>query len=473
MFNVKNTDFAKLIANAKAAGVDPSDGAALDAYMKAHIKEVSGSRADSGWVYQNGPFSLIDGDIISEVVQGGSDLVQWLPTKLVTARFERVAHLEWVAPHGFDGSQTYRDWLSTIVIADCDYGPTTDWNGFEYQMDGGEWSWQSPVVTIRDFGQKDFEQTPTYTVRGDNMGMISIDNDADWGIARAMIANEQHVNYVYVYGDRNNSQMEIDGIDQIITTGYVQNKRVGKGTPTFANPLVVNGASLQTPKEVIVAIRMVIRRLLLRAKQRQWAIADKDMAVVLPATMWVYIAEELAKTGGYTNLWPSNYSDFRRERDSVLTSMSFPVDGRNIPVLLDNTMGQNVTLNAGLSTESSGVSGDIFVLTRRANGIALLEAQFLDWNQFDNPKITSNNFSLLGGVARGGWKVTNEKCYQYFVEMAGRLVTRFQPLQARINNVVVETLMGNEMESPNFTSPNFYAYEGKRGGAGVALLNPL
>ena len=464
-----------LMQKAATAGVDVTDGAALDAYVKAHMKEVTDLRENTGWLYQNGPFSMISDDILSLVVSGGSALVQWMPTRLVGDRFERVSHLEWVAPKGFDGSQTYRDWLATITIADCDYGPTTDWSGFEYQVEGGRWSFQSPVLHLEDFGQKDYERSPIYTVRGDQQGLIALDNDADWGIARALMVNEQHVNYNYVFGDRNNSQMEIDGIDQIVTPGYVQLKRVGKGIPHFANPLVINGAVLTTVGEVLTTIRAVVRKLRGRAAMRQWGIGGDDMAIALPLAMWVYLAEGLALDGGgYNGLTAPTPRDFREERDRILTSMSIPVDGIPVRVLLDGTMGKNVTLNAGDPTEASAVAGDIFILTRRAGGETLLEAQFLDWRQWDKaPPDNTDKFSVLGGIARAGWKETNSKCFQWFVEMGGRLVSRFQPMQARINNVVIPTLLPNENEAMNFTAQDFFAYDGQRGGEGTALLTAV
>lgn len=471
MLSIQKSKFKLAVEAAIAAGVDPNQPDALYNFVKTHAKDTVGPRGDSGWLYQNGPFSLIEGDVLSSITQGGSPLLQWLPTRLVTNRVELVQHLEWVAPHGFDGSQTYRDWLATITIADCDYGPTTDWSGFEYQMEGGEWSWQSPVVKIKDFGQRDFEKSPIYAARGDNKGLVALDNDADWGIARALIADEQHVNYITVYGERNNSQMEIDGLDQIIRPGYVASKRVGKGVAHFANPLVINGAILDTPSKVVAIMRAVARKILQRASDRGWNIAAGDIAFAMPSIMWMYIAEAMASTGGYTGLLEQNLRDFLAMRDSAMTSLSFNVDGRSIAILLDSTMGHNVTLNLGDANERSAVVGDIYLLVRRAGPETLLEMQYLDWNQFDSPADDST-FPILGGIARAGWKEINQKCFQYFIEQEGRLVTRFQPLQSRINNVVIETTLSNEFEGMNFTQQDFYAYDGGRGGQGTAFLSP-
>lgn len=461
---------AEAIVKAQAAGVDIADAKALEVYMQTHAKDtLTGNYSTEGMMYRNGPFSFITDDIFSSVMNGGSEVVQWLPTRLVTSRFERVSHLEFVAPKGFDGSQSYRDWLATITIADCDYGPTSSWSGFEYQMEGGEWSFQSPILKVRDFGQRDFDQSPVYNVRGDRTGAVDISTDADWAVAQALILMQQHVNYVYVYGDRHNSDMETDGLDVLIQAGFVQSRRVGPGIPHFANPLVINGSVLQTASEVLTVIRAMVRRFRSRAAQRGWAIADGDMAVVMPEAMWVYIAEELSRNGGYQGLALPTPRDFLEQKDRILNAQQIDVDGRPVTVLLDGTMGQNVTLNPNTGAESSAVAGDIFVLTRRAGGVNLLETQFLDWRQFDSPDDTSK-FSLMGGIVRAGWKNLNEKCFQYFAEMAGRMVTRYQPLQGRINNVVIQTLLHNENEAMSYTAQDFQMYDGRRGGQGNALL---
>lgn len=479
-------DYEKLIAKAAAQGVDLTNTATAAAFLKANVDEFTTpgtperlkdftesvpARENEGWLYQHGPFSLMSDNILSLATQGGSPLVEWLPTRLISNRYEPVSHLEFVTPHGFDGSQTYRDWLSGITVADCEFGPSVDWSGFEYQMTGGEWSWTSPVLRETDWGQKDYDKSPMYTVRGDNVGMIQLKDDATWGVSRALTGLEQHTNYIYVYGDsRNNPKMEIDGLDVILSPGYVQNRRMGGGVPHYANPTVLNGSNLRTPAEIVAVVRGLVRKLVQRIKMRQWSLNNSDMAIVMPYAFWTYIAEEMARTGGYSGLALPSWTEFRAAKNDAMNSLAIEVDGMQIPVLLDGNLGQNVTLNPGQVNEAFGVLGDIYILTRRVNGEALLEAQFMDWTKFDNPLFKSKKFSILGGVARAGWMSVNDECYKYYVKMAGRLVTRFQPLQARINNLVVETMLENENEAANFTAQDFYAYDGQRGGQGTSLL---
>lgn len=490
-------DYKDLLLAVRDADINLKDDAQLQSFIKswkagqtfdpqpsAHRKDTltpqpDGSyRSDTGWLYQNGPFSLLEDDPLSLVIAGGSPTLRWLPTRLYTERYTSVGHLEYVAPEGYDGSTSYREWLASVEIPECDYGPTTVWNGFEYRVDGGSFSWQSPVVTIKDFGrggQRDFEKSPVYTVRGPNAGRLAVNNDADWGVARALIAAEQHLNYVVLYGDRRNSPMEWDGIDTIMTPGYVQARTIGAGTPHWANPYVMNGANLSTPEEILTAIRIVVRRLRQRASDRNWTLNAGDIAVVMPASFWSYLAEALAKNGGYSGVPVSEYRDFIAEMQRLNGNGDgygvLSVEGFNVTVIPDSTMGSNVTINPGDAEQSFGVVGDIYILVRRAGGMTMWEQQYLDWNAFDYPA-DDDVFSILGGVARSGWKELNKKCFQYFVEMEGRLVCSFLPLQGRINNVVIETMSQNEVEGGMFWQQDFYAFDGRRGGSGQALLTP-
>lgn len=469
------TDLIKL---AIEKNVNPNDPVAMKAFLK---DTMNLPRNDSGWLYQSGPFSMLDNEPISEVIQGGSQLLNWISSRKVDYRYENVQHLEWIAPEGFDGSNTYAEYLAAIEIDDCDFGPAATWSGFEYQQEGANWSFTSPVLKEEDFGLKDFEKSPIYRVRGGMQGM-SLQNDAEWATARALFLMEAHMNYLIAYGNRDNSVMEYDGLDKIITPGYVQSHAIGSGTPHWADPLVVNAAPVSDPLDILTLIRAMVRKLRLRAMSRNWGIAANDMAIVMPAAMWPYIADAHASGGnvGFVTTpfeGRMTYSDFLRERARITSGgmgMGFiDVDGQPIPVIADGNMGHNVTIDPD-GTPVPGVAGDIYILTRRANGITLLEQQYIDYSKLQHPHNgTQNDFTLFGGIVRGGWKMINNSCFQYYLKAGGRLVSYFQPLQGRINNVVVETLMANENEAGAFWNQDFYAYNGARGGQGDVLLTSV
>lgn len=482
--------FEAALKQAERNGVDLTNPEAVKAYMKdtfGALPTGTDTRPTSGWLYQNGPFSASD-DLISSAIAGGSPILNWIPSRGVTHRFDNIAHLEWVAPDGFDGSTDYRTYLANLNIEDCDYGPHFVWSGFEYEQQGGRWSFTSPVLGINDFGVRDYENSPIYTVRGDMIG-VALNTDADWATARALIGLEQHMNYNIIYGDRQNSVMEMDGIDTVIQQGYVQNHRVGPGTPHWADPLVANGAAINTPAELLTTIRALIRKLRTRALARNWSVAANDMIVLMPAAMWPYVADAQA-SGAFAafTAWSGVSSmdmtprDFLAERQRVTSGgLGFgiiDIDGQPVAVVPDANLGRNVTIDPGGVNEAPGVSGDIYILTRRAAGMQLLEQQYLNWDELSYPTnaINSGNestFTLFNGLVRAGWKVLNNKCFQYYVEQSGRLTSMFQPMQARINNVTLETLLESEMEAGAFWSPDFYAYDGTQGHAGAALLTEI
>jgi hypothetical protein len=147
----------------------------------------------------------------------------------------------------------------------------------------------------------------------------------------------------------------------------------------------------------------------------------------------------------------------------------FPVDGVNVPVIIEDQLAANVTLTDG----TPGVTGDIYVLTRYFNGQTILENQYLDWNQLQVPFNNPQEFTRQNGMLRVGWVTEANSCFYYYVDMWGRLISRYQPLQAKITDVTLATLMENENESVSFTSQDFYAYGGQRGGAGVSLINGI
>ncbi len=471
--------YEKVLAAARPQGVNIRDETALAQFLKAQLPDTS--RSSSGWLYENGPFSVNAEEAISEVISGGSPLLNWIPSRLVDYRTETVSHLEWIAPEGFDGSETYREWLRGITIDDCEFGPTAVWSGFEYEMSGAEWSFTSPVLKTRDFGEREYANSPIYRVRGGMIGQ-PLDNDADWATARAMFLMEQHMNYLAVYGDKGNSVMEYDGLDTIIQSGYAQSKKKGPGIPHWANPLVVNASASTTAADILKILRAVVRKQIQRALARKWSLQGGDMAIVMPAGLWAILAEALASGSGYnfdTNSSFNGQMDFRdfQAEYQRITSGGFgfgiiPVDGMSIPVIPDANLGNNVTIDPG-GNEKPGIAGDIMILTRRAGGITLLEHQYTNWNAMKAPTQQENIFNAFGGLVRGGWNQINNECFQYYVKAGGRLICNFMPLQARINNIVLETTLESENEAGAFWSPDFYAYDGVQGSSGNALLTAV
>lgn len=468
-----------LLNAARAKGVDLNNPEATEMFLK---DTLSGSRPTTGWLHDGGPFTMVEGELISGVISGGSELSRWLPQRLVDYKFENVKHLEFIAPDNFDGSQSYRQWLSGLSVSDCDFGPSAVWSGFEYTMSGATWSFSSPVLKTEDFGMKTYENDPIYVQRGDQLGNV-LEDDADWATARALFLMEAHNDYNVALGDSSNSLFEMDGIDTIVQQGYVQSKIQGGGVAHWADPVIVNAAGTFNLATILKLVRGVVRKIRNRALMRRWTIAPMDMVIWMPAAMWVYLAEAQASGNGvsYTTgqfIGQMNYADFNAELSRIssggLGYGFLDVDGKPVPVIADPNIGRNVVGDPS-GTPYSAVAGDIKVLVRRANGMTLLEQQYLDWSKFQTPaEDRGQTFTLMNGFLRGGWKMTNNECFQYYLKAGGRITSYYQPLQGAVNNVLVKTLLDNENEAGAFWAQDFFAADPMKGnkiGGGVAVLH--
>ena len=429
----------------------------------------------NGLLYRDGGFwSLCVDEVISDVVQGGSTLMQWIPARGVDTVQSNVAHLAWVGPDGFTGSQTYMEYLAGLADpGDCSYGPSDDWNGFEYTHQGYTVSRTSPTLTPMDWGERYCDRQPVLRVRGDSAG-VNLSNDAEWALAKAGIGLENHLNWNIIYGDPTIAKYTYDGLDVIIQPGWVASKLIGPGQAVFSDPLVVNGVGLTTPTAILTTIKGMVRKIRARASQRGYQLTPNDSAIVMPTAIWTYIADAIA-LGLLMAVAPSTIQvnitpeGFQRERDRITQGFYgfgfIPVDGIPVPVIVEDTMGANVTLVGG----AAGVTGDIFLLTRYFKGITILEHQYFNWNALgDYPAV--DEVILQNGMLRTGWVTEANKCFYYYTEMNGRLLSTFQPLQGRINNVTVATILENENEAGNPGSQDWYAFDGQRGGQGVALV---
>src|SRR5690349_24397891 len=89
---------------ARKAGVDLGSPEVQRMYAK---DTISGSRPSTGWLYDNGPFTLAADDPISAVVDEASPLLAWIPTRMVDFRFPDIAHMESVSPDGFTDAGEY------------------------------------------------------------------------------------------------------------------------------------------------------------------------------------------------------------------------------------------------------------------------------------------------------------------------------------------------------------------------------
>jgi hypothetical protein len=88
--------------------------------------------------------------------------------------------------------------------------------------------------------------------------------------------------------------------------------------------------------------------------------------------------------------------------------------------------------------------------------LTFLEQQYVDWSSLDYPAINENQFPLQGGIVRAGWVTEANKCYYYYAEMGGRLVSYMSPMQGRIMNAVVPTLGSDENIASAFYKQDWF-----------------
>lgn len=446
----------------------------------------AGGRPVNGRLYDGGPFSLINEDIYSLNIGNSSEFTQWMDTEAVDYKIDEVQHITWGAvPYGFDGSQTYADWLSTITIDTCGYGPSgVNWDGFTYRVEGGSFSFTSDMMTvIEDSGIKLYQKQPLYNIRGGN-GPISgvISSDKDWAIAQLLDVARRHVDYINLYGEKLNSDMEWDGIHTIITPGYVGARVVGpSASAAYADPLWFNGAALGAPANPATVLKLINTMVKNRRKfaaSRNWTINPADEILLMHPDQLELLQESLAQGGlpYYNNLFGSagqltlTLGEYEARLTRFRESNMLQLSGRSIRVITDINIGHESVIDD--TTDGTGHTGDIFYLVKRVNGMTVLSNKFLDWNKLDYPfKGTDRMAEIQGGIARTGWVEEASKCYYYFLEMYGRMVCTFMPMQGRISNVTMARHDAADLvEQTAFWAPNYAGFNGEMGGTGVQRL---
>lgn len=437
-------------------------------------------------------FSWYTEDIISLATEGGSPLLQWLPSRGVNTWNAPIGHLSWIAPEGMDGSQTYADYLADQVeVGECEYGDGTVYQTCEYnhQMDRITWSTKNEPIKRIDRGMKLWERMPQHVLRGDSQG-ITIDNDLDWSLFRLASVAEEHLNWNELYGDEDVYPNTYLGYSNIINQGWVRQRMTGRGSCDFTDPIVINGVDLTDNTAILKKLVRLVKRLMRRMAQRNYTPRGDDMVIVMSDVMWDYLSETLA-WGVNAVFNPPAGIDVTVTTDAILREQqrirtggvgfgSIRINGLEIPVIPEPRMGVETQTDDG----DPAITGDILVMTKRYKGITILEHQYLDWSKipggpmpelsgFHNgeysPQFFNNNMFNVSVLTLEG---TND-CWYYGMEMYGRNVSYMNMMQGRINDVTVLTEMTDENENISFTNQDYYAYNGEKGGQGNVLLHPL
>lgn len=451
---------------------------------------VSDPANSTGFIYGTqttpGLFSYAVNDIISDVTRASSIFLQWLPARGIKDWNYNIAHYSWEAPEDFDGSDSYFDHLAAQeAIGTCEFGEGAQFNICEYTMGLNRMTKSNknnPLVYPDHFGMRQTQNQPRYMLRGSEMGS-PIDNDAIHQTAMVAGVYEEHVNWNAIYGDSAVASGDgmIDGIDKILSIGWVKANQVGSGSCDYTDPYVINGIPLNTPELVANMIYNVISQQIAAMASRGYIPSGDDMAIMMSPVLWTRISDSIAAgaladaislTGVIVNTTPEV---IQRERERLqsggLGFGFFPVGNHLIPIIPETRMGQTVPISAGVTA----TTGDILIMTKNFRGIRLLEYQYLDYRLLDTaPTEVEADFLSANGSIYNGWVVDNKKCVYLGMEGYGRIVTAMQPFQARINGVTLTDHIENENESGSWGSPNYYPYgRGNRGSEGDAYLEGI
>lgn len=424
-------------------------------------------------LYQDGPFSWQDEDLIADFVTAGSPTIRWIPTVAISSGEKNavVSHLEWIAPNNWDGN-AYSTYLAGLDIADCGYGPDMKWNGFQYQIPTGQAS-----VTTKTFNRLtealpyDYKRSPRYKYRGRQLD-YPIDNDVDFHLAMMAEHIQKHAAWVLNFGDiTNQARMEFDGLDKLLTSTYVTNHLVpgSTGVPSgYSSPLIVDGTTIGDIAALILKVRKMVRVLRNRASKRMMAISPNDMAIRMPLLLWQKIAEYLAVKGQLDGINRTHIpADAETRLDALLSNPAWSIDGQTVPVLIDDDMA---------SLSSNTVTTDIQILTRRIGNMVILQQEYVDWrtvryrNGLEANQVMSDNIGFgMGGIVRTGWIEENAKCFYFFAEMMGRLISMSQPNQGVITSFSFTVDPEDELEGTTYTD-SYYANFGTPGSIGAGAV---
>lgn len=435
----------------------------------------AGYPALGGRILDGSPFSLTNETIFNglPINRGGNAISNWLPNGRMKARKKDVQHLEFIIPHEFDiSAETYAEWLAGLSIGECGYGPSADWSGFRYQSEGGTFSWSTQMLKqIEDGGLPYYESMPLglgYNLQGADGSVMRITNDGDWALALILMMAEDHLNYVTTFGYKENSEMEWDGILAIVTAGYVQAHVVGRGVPHWADPLITDGSGIVTATNLLSEMLQQVRHIRRRANMKNWPIAQGDMIFYMSSMMWDQLAEEIA-AGALLN-YTTTYN-FQAEIDIAVFEERLlrtrtggfgmgmvPIDGVGVPVIVDDNMGVNSTVEVSAATVPA-VTSDVLLLTRQAGNFQLWSHDFLDYRDLGGPRFPNESFGVQNGFGKAGRIDEANKCYFYYMEMMGRLSCNMLPLQARITSVSLPVLSQYGIEAPSaYSNKQFYPY---------------
>ena len=449
-------------------------------------------------------------DVISDVIPGDSPLIAWLPKRAVNTWNIDIHHLIGVWGKDFDGSQTYMEYITDNFTVDSD-PPECDWGvggmdfarySYKYELNRISVSHADDPLNIFDGGgMRQYQgQASVPRIRGEFAGQ-SITNDVELMLAMTGKRLYDHINRTTREGNaaiKSNLGM-FDGLETVLTQGWVANHTIGPGGAPYSDPRIIPGTSISKPEDLVNRIEWEFFRTFNRIRSRGREPSGDDIVVIMTDAHWQACAKAISHgslayhTNNMSNIQVNvDISAVQREYERITNFNElfagsnvgfagfFPLNGYNLPVIVDNNLGQN-SINP--VNNKPAVTGDVEIVCKRAFGENILELMYLDWTQIplaqNMPTGPMNSYPTISplytenGLVRAKWvpaSITNE-CWYWALDCYMGLGSKMQPLQTRILDVTLETDFANAIESGDWTHPNYYMYGNETGAIGNSLLN--
>lgn len=469
------------------------------AYILGEIQKLSLQKAlpsaNPSWLYgyamedRPGVFSEYVEDVISDLAVGDDPISAFIPAEPTDYLYENTAHLSFIVPEGYDGSTTYMaHLLGQDDVGECDFGYGADYSQYEYQTRLWRQTFSNKEHPIsRLVGMSLHKRDTRKFLRGARAG-LTIDNDAEWVLGMLTELMESHNRWDIIWGNpyasaTSNKNMT-EGLDLLLTEGYVANHLVGQTAPVFSDPIVRNFIAVTDP---VIQLRMLIAyvgKIIQRMIDRGHRPRPGDIGLFMTSNHWRVYSEILA-AGALTKLYTSGdltvtARDVASELTRIRNSGGIDVLGVFVPVYISNNLGRNMELADG---SGFGTAGDVYFLTRYYRGMTILKQRWLNWNSTKlatPPEDRSIPLTTsLGGMVRTTYGFTDgaggvgatDTCWWYGMEWYKGLDCKMFPLQGKFQNLIVPADLENEIESGEMTHEDFYAYNGAKGHQGEALIH--
>lgn len=372
------------------------------------------------------------------------DWIGWERTDIV--RIQEY-FLTYAAPSGTGAGTPSNGWITDP----CAPGQGVEWGATDFVVEGfGRIRRTSPTRDATVLDLKYYERQPRYRMDG---SVIADDVEWDLNIMAAAMLHDLH--RMLIIGNKTTAG-QFDGLQQLVNYGYQSSAGVaassmdsfvinwnsnGMCAPNTApTGVTYNGGALTLGAGItfIDMLESVVRRIQQRINLSDGyngAISGGDMVLVLPwdmveclldcYTCWRVCSSDITRVDSF------EARNFRRSLEGgVYGAGAITVGNVTIPL-----MPYDYEL-----LHSSGVKGDIFLLTRGIGGATFIRGQYNDLNNAAR-RLTGGHVATDNGLILH-WSNEDNMCITSHAELQPRLLLRAPWAQARFTNVACTPILG-------------------------------